>query len=283
MQTALIETAELAVKLQTPKPPVVLDVSWYMPASGRDAKAEFMEQHIPTARFFDIDSIADTSSPYPHSLPSAAQFSAQVTALGISKENDIVFYDAAGLFSAARGWWMFRVFGHDPSKLYVLNGGLPKWLAEGRSVESGKAKQEAAALAYEAQKQTALYMTADALCDALPTKSHCVLDARGADRFYGKVPEPREGVRSGHIPGSFNVPYASLLDAPHQTMKTKSELEKILIPYLQETKPVVATCGSGVTACIIALACYELARDDVAIFDGSWSEWGSRHELPVAV
>lgn len=242
-----------------------------MPAAQRDAAAEFAATHVPSAVFFDIDRHSDHSTDLPHMLPTPQAFATAVGALGIGNQHAVVVYDAAGLFSAARLWWMFRVFGH--CNVAVLDGGLPKWRAENRVTESGKPQPAAANF-------TATYNPA-LLRDkaAVSATSAVVLDARSAPRFAGAVPEPRAGLRSGHIPRSRNLPYTSLL-APDGSLLPKPELLQRLSPA--QDKPVISTCGSGVTACILDLALEHIGHRDHAVYDGSWAEWGADPACPIA-
>jgi thiosulfate/3-mercaptopyruvate sulfurtransferase len=263
----LIATAELE-KLVGSKDLVLFDASWHLPTTKRDAKKEFLENHIPGARFFDIDHLSDRSSPLPHMLPSATQFQEQVRALGVSSSTIIVAYDAAGLFSAARCWWMFKVFGHD--KAAVLDGGLPKWLAENRAVDSGASKAPAAG-DFNAHFDPARVASID---DVANGKAQ-IADARSPTRFRGEEPEPRPGVRPGHMPGAYNVHYASLLNADG-TMKSRAALQQRFTEAgIDTNSTVITSCGSGVTAAILTLALTELGSANHRLYDGSWAEWGA--------
>jgi thiosulfate/3-mercaptopyruvate sulfurtransferase len=270
--SAIIETDALAARLGTPHLRIV-DASWYMPADKRDTKSEFKAAHIPGSIFFDIDEISDRGSPYPHMLPSTEQFVEAVSALGIGNDDQVVVYDSNGIFSAARVWWMFRVFGHDNVK--VLNGGLPKWKAENKPLESGDSKIKPAL--FTTHFRPTLLRSLTQMQKNVATKHEQVVDARSAGRFKGTEPEPRPGLGSGHIPGSSNVFFKECLSAPYNTLKPVNELRAIYenkkIDYL---KPMIASCGSGVTACILALALYELGNKEVAIYDGAWAQWGSQ-------
>jgi thiosulfate/3-mercaptopyruvate sulfurtransferase len=274
---ALAETDWLAQHLQAPDVRVV-DASWYMPSANRDARAEFAQAHIPGAVFFDIDEIADTSSGLPHMLPSQEKFSSHVRKMGLGDGNRIVVYDGSGLMSAARVWWMFRVFGHDD--VAVLNGGFPKWVAEGRPVESGTPSPKPRH--FTARMNHLLVRDLDEMKANLATKGEQVVDARSAKRFLGQEPEPRQGLRSGHIPGSKNVPSGEILDPAAKTLLSAEELEaKFAQAGVDIKKSIVTTCGSGVTAAMLALSLYLLGRTNVAVYDGSWSEWGGRSDTPV--
>jgi len=224
----------------------VLDGTWHMPQLKRDARAEFAQAHIPGAAFFDIDAIADHSTNLPHMLPDAGTFAAAVGALGIGSGDRVVVYDVRGVISAARVWWTFRAFGHDA--VAVLDGGFRKWRAVRANIGSRAAQ---------------------------------MLDARSAGRFAGTEPEPRAGLRGGHIPGSLNLPYDTLY-REDGTLKAPDELRGAFQSAgLDLGRPVVTTCGSGVTASVLALALYLAGRRDVAVYDGSWSEWGGRPDTPI--
>jgi thiosulfate/3-mercaptopyruvate sulfurtransferase len=273
----LTETDWLASEIEAPDI-VIIDGSWHMPSEGRDARAEYLEEHIPGAIFFDIDEIADTKSALPHMLPPPEKFSSRMRSMGIGDGSRIVVYDTSGMFSAARVWWTFRVMGFDD--VTVLNGGLPKWKREGLPLESGEP-------APRSTRHFTSRRNADLVRDVYDMKSiikdHSaeILDARSADRFAGKVAEPRPGVRSGHIPGSLNVPYGKLVNADG-TLKSKSELERVFARAgVDLGKPVITSCGSGITASVLALALAEIGHRRTAVYDGSWSEWGADQSLPV--
>lgn len=250
---------------------VIIDASWHMPSSMRDAALEFAAAHIPGAVFFDLDAVSDKASPYPHMLPPAEAFEQAMRALGVSRDSDVVVYDSMGLFSAPRLWWMLRVFGHERVK--VLDGGLPVWKATYTCEQGGVVPL---AGDFKAEYRARLVATKEEAGRAVQ-----LCDARSAARFAGAEPEPREGVKSGHIPGAHNVHYASLLEQGQ--LRTKDELRALFAQAgIALGEPIVMSCGSGVTACILALALYELGYEDVPVYDGSWAEWGSL-DLPVAV
>ena len=272
----LVSTGWLAAHLDAPDIRIV-DASWYLPQMQRDAKAEYAAAHIPGAVFFDIDEICDLESPYPHMLPSPEKFSSRVRALGLGDGNRIVVYDGAGLFSAARVWWMFRVMGHED--IVVLDGGLKKWKAEGRPTDDRVPRHSARH--FTARRNAGLIRDRDAMLRNIDTCAEQVLDARSAGRFKGTEPEPRPGLRGGHIPGSFNLPAGELV-AADGTMKTPDELKALFAKAgIDISRPVVTTCGSGVTASILALGLAVLGNPQVPVYDGSWAEWGAIRELPA--
>ena len=276
-KTWLTETDELARELDAPDL-VIIDASWHMPAENRNAYEEYRAEHIPGAIFFDIDEIADTKSGLPHMLPPPEKFSSRMRSMGIGDGSRIVVYDSAGLFSAARVWWTFRVMGVDD--VSVLNGGLPKWKREGRPLESGPPRSRTARH-FTARRNLDLVRDVSDIKALLKDRSAEIVDARAADRFAGKAPEPRPGLRSGHIPGSHNLPYAKLLNKDG-TFKTGPEIERLFEEAgVDLTKPVVASCGSGITASVLALGLAEIGHRKAAVYDGSWSEWGADQNLPI--
>ena len=276
-KTWLTETDELARELDAPDL-VIIDASWHMPAENRNAYEEYLAEHIPGAIFFDIDEIADTKSGLPHMLPPPEKFSSRMRSMGIGDGSRIVVYDSTGLFSAARVWWTFRVMGVDD--VSVLNGGLPKWKREGRPLESGPPRSRTARH-FTARRNLDLVRDVSDIKALLKDRSAEIVDARAADRFAGKAPEPRPGLRSGHIPGSHNLPYAKLLNKDG-TFKTGPEIERLFEEAgVDLTKPVVASCGSGITASVLALGLAEIGHRKAAVYDGSWSEWGADQNLPI--
>ncbi len=276
----------------------LLDLSWYLPQMSRDARAEYLAAHLPGAVFADLEALCDPDSPLPHTLPTTDRFAAVAgRELGVGADTHVVIYDGSGVnLSAARGWWTFRVFGHD--RVSVLDGGIGAWRAAGHPVESGAVipaparfpdrgrRDDLVRQLDEVRVLAAPATPADASAEAAfaeaASEVPLLVDVRAAARFRGEVPEPREGVRAGHIPGSVNLPFTELVDSATGLTRQGSALIQLLRDAgIDPARPVVATCGSGVTACTLALALHTLGRPDAAVYDGSWTEWGGRRDTPV--
>jgi thiosulfate/3-mercaptopyruvate sulfurtransferase len=275
-ERALIGTAELAAALDAPDVRVV-DATWFLPTIPRDARKEYEEAHIPGAVFFDLDEISDPASPLPHMLPDAARFSARVRRLGLGDGVRIVVYDNNRFSASARVWWMFRVFGHQD--VAVLDGGLAKWRAEGRPVSDEPVRPSERH--FTARLNHMLVRDLEQIRDNLMSRREQVVDARSAGRFAGTEPEPRQGLRPGHIPQSLNLPYTDLLARDGTLLGKDAIAAQVARLGLDLERPIATTCGSGVTAATLALALHRLGVDDVAVYDGSWTEWGGRDDTPV--
>lgn len=274
----LVSTEWLAAHLNDPSVKI-LDASFKMPGVTPLPKDDFIAAHIPGAVFFDVDTVSDHANPLPHMFPSAEQFGRDVGALGIGNGDTVVLYDAGGWVAAPRAWWMFLSFGH--ADVRVLDGGLKKWIAEGRPVEKGEASPKPAT--FKASFDPGYVRSKEQLAGNLTSKTEQVVDARPRERFEGTVAEPRPGLRSGHIPGSRSVPYASLFDAATGVMKPLPDLKAAFDRAgLDLGRPVVTSCGSGVSAAVLTLALYRLGVRGSALYDGSWSEWGLQDGPPVA-
>jgi thiosulfate/3-mercaptopyruvate sulfurtransferase len=272
----LVSTDWLAAHLRDPDLRV-LDASWYMPDAGRDARAEYAGAHIPGARFFDIDEIADHRSTLPHTAPPPEKFVSRMRAMGVGDGHQVVIYDGSGLFSAARVWWTFRLMGK--IDVAVLDGGFPKWKAEGHEIEDMSPILRDRHITVSRQNQLIKDVTQVAHASKLAQVE--IIDARSAPRFQGEAAEPRAGLRSGHIPGSKNVPYATLLNSDG-TMKDADDLRALFeAAKVDLKKPAITTCGSGVTAAVLSLALERIGHRNHALYDGSWTEWGMYDDLPV--
>lgn len=272
----LVSTDWLAAHLNDPDLRI-LDASWHMPATGRDARAEYAAGHIPGARFFDIDEISDQRSALPHMAPPPEKFVSRMRAMGVGDGHQVVVYDTSGIFSAPRVWWTFRLMGK--VDVAVLDGGLPKWLAEGRPVEDLPPVVRDRHITV--QRQAHLIKDVSQVAAASKLGDWQIVDARGAPRFKGEVEEPRPGLRSGHIPGSRNAPFTTLMN-PDGTMKDLDGLRATFAGAgVDLDRPVITTCGSGVTAAVLSLALERLGHRQHALYDGSWSEWGMYPDLKV--
>ena len=271
----LVSTEWLAERLRD-RTVGVVDASYFLPTQKRDAHAEYRAGHIPGAVFFDIEAVSDHSTELPHMLPGTTQFGEVVGGRGIGDGDTVVVYDSTGLFSAPRVWWTFRIMG--AKSVYILDGGLPKWKAEGRPTETGDAKRPPKT--FTAEMNVGAVAMLDDVRLAQAGDDTQIVDARSAERFAGKAPEPRPGLRSGHIPRSFNVPYDRLLENGRLASR-----ERVTAAFTSAgvdlDKPIITSCGSGVTAAILTFALESIGKDPKGLYDGSWAEWGSRPDLPV--
>ena len=274
----LVSTSWLADRFGDPHV-VVMDASWYLPASGRDARAEYLAGHVPGALWFDLDGLSDQSSPLPHMLPAPNAFAAAIGAIGVGDQDTVIVYDGSGSnLSAARAWWTFRVFGHD--RVAVLDGGLGKWKADGRPLEAGPAPGRVPT-SFTARVRREWIWTLEDVQANLGRGTVQVVDARGGPRFEGTEPEPRPGLRGGHIPGSRNLPYSALVNSDGTLLDRERLRQVFQAAGVDPKRPVAASCGSGVTACAVLLALETLGGSGNVLYDGSWTEWGGRADTPV--
>lgn len=275
---SLVSTEWLDARLGGPGLRVV-DGSWYLPAGGRDPAREFAAGHIPGAVFFDLDASSDRASPLPHMLPDAESFGRRMSALGLSDTDDLVVYDGSGVnLSAPRVWWTFRTFGHD--RVAVLDGGIIKWRREGRRLETGVVA--ATPGRFTARLDRTAVRDLEAVRANLGSGAEQVVDMRPAGRFTGAAPEPRAGLRGGHVPGSVNLPYEELVAEDGTLLPRDALRRRIALAGIDPTRPIVTTCGSGTSACALVYALHVLGHDAVSVYDGSWTEWGGRADTPVA-
>ncbi|WP_169544995.1 3-mercaptopyruvate sulfurtransferase [Sneathiella aquimaris] len=276
--TSLVSTEWLSQHINAPDIRIV-DASWYLPAENRDPKAEFEAAHIPGAVFFDIDEISDTDNPLPHMIPSPEKFSSRMRRLGLGDGNRIIVYDGSGIRSAARAWWMIRLFGHED--VAILDGGMKKWLAEGR--ETSDLPSHPAERHFTSRFNSLMVREKAQVRKNLETAKEQVLDARSAGRFSGAEEEPREGLRGGHIPNSKNLPFNQLI-SDDGTLKNSDALEVEFEKVGIDPKaPVITSCGSGITACVLAFGLHMIGHRRVSVYDGSWTEWGLDTDMPLSV
>jgi thiosulfate/3-mercaptopyruvate sulfurtransferase len=258
----------------------VIDATWYLPGQGKKGADDFAQSRIPGAVYWDLDAIADTSSDLPVTIPSAEVFAAAMKRLGIGPATHVVAYDRSGIMSAARVWWMLRYFGHD--KVSVLDGGFPKWQKENRSIETSAPRAPAAAGEFVARPRPELIRTFGPMMDTVRARASQVVDARGAARYAGTEKETRPNTRSGHMPGSLNLPFGNILDGASKTVLPADQLaERFRAAGVDVNEPIVVSCGSGVSSPVLALGLYLLGRPDVAVYDGSWNEWGRNPEALI--
>lgn len=274
---AIVSTEWLAAEIGKPDL-VIFDTTKYLPNENRDGRTEFLSGHIPSARFFDIDEVADQDTDLPHMVPAVGRFEKLMRKFGVQNTSRVVFYDQKGIFSSARGAWLLGLFGHDAAA--VLDGGLPKWRKESRALESGEPALPMPTEFVATFRAQRLRGLGDILAN-LESKREIVLDARGSGRFAGTQPEPRPGVRSGHVPGAVNLPHTELLSAEGTFLPPDALRERFSKVGIDGTKPVITSCGTGVTACVLTLGMRLAGLPPAAVYDGSWTEWGGRKDTPI--
>ncbi|MBR72075.1 MAG: 3-mercaptopyruvate sulfurtransferase [Rhodospirillaceae bacterium] len=273
----LIDTAWLSNNIENPKLKI-LDASWYLPTDMRNPYAEYIDNHIPGSQFFDIEKISETKTNLPHMIPNAKFFSTKMRSLGISCDDSIVVYDTKGVFSSPRAWWMLRIFGHDD--VAVLQGGMPAWIASKNNTDN--VKKNFPAGNFKAVFNPDLIKNFSDINLNLKTQTEQLIDARSKGRFDGLDPEPRPGLRSGHIPRSINLPYSLLLDKTSMNLLTPEEIKTLAKNAgIDFTKPIITTCGSGISAALLALAFFTIGHTETSVYDGSWAEWGSFSDTPI--
>lgn len=276
--TGVVDTAWLAEGIGNETLRIV-DATWYMPGSPRKGYDDYVAGHIPGAVFWDVDAISDPAAPLPVTIPTKEQFAAHMLRLGIGPTTQVVVYDGSGIMSAARVWWMLRYFGHDA--VAVLNGGMPKWKAEGRALETGEVAPTTKVGAFEPRPRAELLARFEDMMAHVVGGRSQILDARGAARFRGEEAETRPNTRPGHMPGALNLPYGTLLTTDKTMLSPKLLAEKFAQAGLETDRPVVVSCGSGVSSPVLALGLFLTGRPDVGVYDGSWNEWGAHRDAPV--
>lgn len=273
----LVQSEELSKCLEHPNLRIV-DASWHLPEAKRNGLEEFEQEHLPGAVFLDLDEVSDPESELPHTIPTEEYFAKKIGELGIGNNSWVVVYDTTGLFSAARVWWMFRAFGHE--RVSLLDGGFPKWKTENRLLSNGRFEAKPSQFRAVFNKQ--MFCNWESVLEHPKNQNSLILDARPSERFSGEVDEPRPGLRSGHIPNSKNLPFMELLEGFDRRLLSVDQIKgKFEATSFSADKEIVCSCGSGVTACILALGLHLMGHQQVKIYDGSWTEWGSRHDLPI--
>jgi thiosulfate/3-mercaptopyruvate sulfurtransferase len=274
---AVVSTEWLATRLGSPGLRVI-DASWYLPDSGRDAAAEYEAAHIPGAVFFDVDASSDRQSPFPHMLPTEAEFAERMASLGLNDSDDLVVYDGSGVnLSAPRVWWMFRIFGH--AQVSILDGGIGKWRREHRALEAGLVIPPAGR--FTARLDRRMVRDLAAVRTNIHERAEQLVDVRSAGRFAGLEPEPRPGLRGGHVPGSVNLPFTELVQSDGTTLPLEELRRRFVEAGIDLSRPVVATCGSGTSACALVLGLHLIGHTNTAVYDGAWAEWGGRADTPI--